>query len=433
MRTEARTEAESKRASADTDADMTHSSYAVRVGWWSRETVYSLTDDALIWTNANRTGRVAYDQINDIQVYKIRYPGSRRSYWRCVLRDRANNTLCLQAAHRLGFRKIEDRTETYIPFIKTLESRIKAANPGVTFGGGRDWLSAWDWFTGVLLVAALRVTRCVNYATAAGAASALMRAVGPRLKGHRIARENLVAAFPEKSAAEIERILSGMWGNMGQVFAEYAHLDRIWDFDPSGRVAGRIVIDGPNRPRYFAMRVAEGPAMIFGAHLANWEMLCWALGTRDAETAIVYRPPKIPSVDGELAKLRAGSKVEYIPAGVNAPFKLLNMMRRGAWIGLLIDEPYPRGVTVTFFGRECSASPLFAQIAHQLDCPVYGARTIRLPEGKLALDLTGPVPLPRDAGGSVDVHAATQLMTDIIEGWIREHPEQWVWLQRRWR
>jgi KDO2-lipid IV(A) lauroyltransferase len=408
-------------------------SYAVRVGLWAGETAYRQTDHELVWQNARGRGCISYRQISDIQVYKIRYFGSRRSYWRCVLSDQAKNTVVLQAAHRLGLRRIEDRTPTYIPFIKQLESRIRAANPDVTFRSGQNWLSAWDSVTGILLVASLRAARILSYEKSAAIGSTLLRTIGPHLKGHGIARANLTAAFPEKSEADIEKILSGMWDGLGRVIAEYAHLGRVWDFDRSGRTSGRIVMDETNKSRYLAMRVTKGPAMIFGAHLANWEMLCWALGTSDAETAVVYRPPKISSVDRELATLRSGSKVQYIPADVNGPFKLMNVMRREGWIGLLVDEPDPRGMKVKFFGRECSAKPLFAKIARQFDCPIYGARTIRQPDGKLALDLTGPVSLPRDASGKIDVPAATQFITDIIEGWIREYPEQWLWLQRRWR
>ena len=60
-----------------------------------------------------------------------------------------------------------------------------------------------------------------------------MRRLGPWLPEHRVGRANLAAAFPEKSPAEIEQILRGVWDNLGRVGAEFAHLDRLWDYDPS--------------------------------------------------------------------------------------------------------------------------------------------------------------------------------------------------------
>ena len=56
-------------------------------------------------------------------------------------------------------------------------------------------------------------------------AGALLRKIGPLLKEHRIGRENLRAAFPEKSDAEIEKILGGVWDNLGRIAVEFAHLD----------------------------------------------------------------------------------------------------------------------------------------------------------------------------------------------------------------
>jgi KDO2-lipid IV(A) lauroyltransferase len=64
---------------------------------------------------------------------------------------------------------------------------------------------------------------------------------------------------------------------------------------------------------------------------------------------------------------------------------------------------------------------------------VHGARAIRLPGGRLHLELTGPIALPRDSEGLIDVAAATAAINAIVEGWVREHPDQWFWLHNRWK
>jgi len=206
---------------------MLEPTYTVRAGLWSFETVYQLDFESLVWRNARHDGRVSYSAIHKVQVYKVRFIGSRKTYWRCVLHYGRGRKLRLQAAHHLGSRQIEDRTTSYIPFIKRLEARIVAANPKVAFRKDRHWLTVWDSALGVLLVLGLRLARLVGFDCATAAASWLMRKIGPRLKGHRVARANLVAAYPTKSPFEIDKILAGMWDNMGRIFAEYAHLDRL--------------------------------------------------------------------------------------------------------------------------------------------------------------------------------------------------------------
>ncbi len=406
--------------------------YSFRVHPWSSETHYRRDPEALFWKNGRGEGRVSYSAIREVRVYKVRYFGSRASYWRCVIRHGWRGRICLQAAHFSGYRRIEDRSATYIPFIKRLEEQIAAANPDAVFREGRQWLAYLDAALGASFVVAQRATRIVSLDRAASAVSWIMRKLGPRLKGHRVARANLVAAYPEKSAQEIERILLGMWDNIGRLFVEYAHLDRIWDLDPGGK-PGRIVLDENSRQRFLDLCDAQGPFLLFGAHLANWELLAWAIGSGKGEVAIVYRPPKVTSIERELAKMRARSKVTYVPANADTIFKIKQALRRGTSIGLLMDEHFARGVDVTFFGRSCQTTPIFARLARQFACPVYGGRMVRLPDGKFRFDFSGPLAMPLDPAGKVDVAAATQVITGVIEGWVREHPEQWLWLQRRWR
>jgi Kdo2-lipid IVA lauroyltransferase/acyltransferase len=88
---------------------------------------------------------------------------------------------------------------------------------------------------------------------------------------------------------------------------------------------------------------------------------------------------------------------------------------------------------VTFFGRTCRVNPLLARFARLFDCSVRGARIIRLRDGNFLYDITEPLDLPRDRDGRVDVAGSMQMITSIIEQWVREHPDQWMWLHKRWR
>jgi Kdo2-lipid IVA lauroyltransferase/acyltransferase len=73
------------------------------------------------------------------------------------------------------------------------------------------------------------------------------------------------------------------------------------------------------------------------------------------------------------------------------------------------------------------------RLARQFDCAVHGVRVIRLPKSRFRVELTDPIELARDNEGRIDIQPSMQIIMSIIEGWIREHPEQWLWLHRRWR
>ena len=407
--------------------------YSVRVSRWSAETVYRLHTDSLHWSDERGERDLLHANIRKVRVYKIRYFRSRTSYWRCDLTYADGVHIRLQAAHYGLDGRVEDRTTAYIPFIKRLEARLAHANPNVAFETAEQRLALLDTAVGVLAIVALRLVRLVDLRHAANAAGFLMHQIGPWLKGHGVAKANLVAAFPEKSTAEIEGILNGMWDNLGRVFAEYAHLDRLWDFDPTHIEADQILIEGDDRTRFVAAIREKGPALVFSAHLANWELLPFALGSRLGENAVVYRPTRIPSIDCELTRIRSKAKVGLISANLEAFFAVKDVLRRGGMVGIVVDEHFPRGIDVMFFGRACKVTPIFAQLARKFKCPIYGARVVRLANAKFRLNLVGPLSAPRDATGKIDVAATMQMITGMIEGWIKENPEQWLWLQRRWR
>jgi KDO2-lipid IV(A) lauroyltransferase len=68
-----------------------------------------------------------------------------------------------------------------------------------------------------------------------------------------------------------------------------------------------------------------------------------------------------------------------------------------------------------------------------VECPIHGARMIRLPDHKFRIEMTDAIETPRDAEGRVDVQGTMQAITNVVEGWVREYPEQWLWVHRRWR
>jgi len=113
--------------------------------------------------------------------------------------------------------------------------------------------------------------------------------------------------------------------------------------------------------------------------------------------------------------------------------RMMEALDAGQHLGMLVDQRFGRGPKIRFLGRTATANPLLARLARRFDCPIHGARSIRLPGNRFRLELTPAVTLPRNARGQVDIDAATQHVNDIVEGWIREYPGQWLWQHRRWR
>ena len=291
-----------------------------------------------------------------------------------------------------------------------------------------------DAVLGWLAVGTLRVIRATNRKRMADVAGGFMRRIGPRLKEHRIGRGNLAAAFPEKSAEELEAILRGVWDNLGRVAAEFAHIDRLEMFHPDPDAKGDILYTPEAYDRFQELRRDGKPALIFAAHLANWELPALVACKYQLDTTVLYRRPNIGAVSDAIIQIRKGSMGTLVPTGLDAPPKLVRVLEGGGHVAMLVDQHYVNGVDVTFFGRRCKANPFIARLARHVDCAIHGTRVVRLPDRhRFRVDLTEAITPARGAEGKIDIAGTMQAITSVVEGWVREHPEQWLWVHRRWR
>jgi Kdo2-lipid IVA lauroyltransferase/acyltransferase len=290
-----------------------------------------------------------------------------------------------------------------------------------------------DAAVGMFAVGALHAIKRMDRRRTANLAGAVMRKLGPLRKEHRLGRENLRVAFPEKSSAEIEQILAGVWDNLGRVAAEFAHLDELQIEGAGPPTLDTVQLSSETHERYRRLR-NSGPVIVFASHLANWEISALATQRLGFKSAVLYRRPNVAAVGEVVTRLREPLMGELVRTGLDAPVKLARLLQSGVSVGMLVDQYFSKGVEVTFFGQPCLANPLAALLARQTECPIHGMRVVRLPDGNSFWgEMTDPIEPVRDAGGRVDVKATMQAITAVIEGWVREHPEQWLWLHRRWR
>jgi KDO2-lipid IV(A) lauroyltransferase len=253
----------------------------------------------------------------------------------------------------------------------------------------------------------------------------LGRHIGPRLPVSARARRNLRLVFPEKSAAEMEHILRGMWDNLGRVAAEYPHIGEI-----SAPESGRIdwVDSAPVR----AMRDEKRAGVLVSAHLGNWEVMPAAALRRGLDMTIIVREPNNPFVRPIIERLRSvagGVRAAKGAPGAKAAFYAL---RQGRVLGLLCDQKMNEGISVPFFGIEAMTPTAPAQLALRLGCPLVPVRIERLGPARFRLSSFEALEPPGSGDRETDAVAIMAAFNEILEDWIRDKPEQWLWLHRRW-
>ena len=292
-----------------------------------------------------------------------------------------------------------------------------------------------DWFyklSAGVLRAGMNLVRRIGPERAERASLWLASVVGPLTPENRMAAESIALAFPEKSSEERKAILRGAWENFARVIVEFVFLEELAaGFDPANPAEGRITVDGLDR--FVALRDDGKPAIIIAAHLANWEVLGVVAHKYGLKSVLPFRAPGNFHLAEDVLATRERLMGTLVDSGRGASFQIAAALDRGEHLGMLVDQRLAHGLNVPFFGRPALTNPLAAKFARQYDCPVHGARAIRLPGGRLHLELTPEIPLPRDADDLIDVEAATVRINQIVEGWVREHPEQWFWLHNRWK
>lgn len=417
-------------------------SYSFRTRAFAAERTYYLGIEALQWQSGAAVSEIFYRDVHEVYTYRIIARGEAalkgRTMFSMRLHCRSGRRLTLSPLHAVGVWRWEDRSAAYSAFTGVLLDRLRA-NADLEIVTATHWTlrlrhaltrRAVPWLLDRVGERLLHLIRPFGLQRMSGLGSRLMRLIGPWLPADRVGRANLKAAFPDKSDRDIDHILQNVWGNLGRTMAEYAFIDQFHDYDPLDPAEQRIVMDEASIRRVFALRDRGEPVLFFSAHFGSWEMapLAAAFGLR---LTILYRPFNSAAVNRLIEKVRG--RIDLIPARFGALVQLEQALRQGSSLGMLVDQHFTGGADVVFFGRHCKVSPTLAQLARKYECPIYGARVIRLPNSRFHAELTEPLTPPRDGDGKINVDATMQMITGIVEEWVRGDPDQWLWLHRRWR
>lgn len=257
---------------------------------------------------------------------------------------------------------------------------------------------------------------------ASGLGAWLFRTLGPRLGLSRRAHRNLGLAFPEKSPAEIEAVVRGMWDNLGRNLGEFPHIEKI--VTTRMQVVGAEILD--------RLRDDGRPGVFFSGHLANWETMGGILGHNGLRPHLFYRAANNPWVELLYVRARSGFAAGLLPKGSRGARQALALLGKGEHLGMLVDQKMNDGIAVPFFGRPAMTAPALAQLALRFDCPMVPMCVERLAGAHFRATVMPPLTPPRSGDRQADILAVMTEVNALIEDWIRARPEQWLWLHRRW-
>jgi len=243
----------------------------------------------------------------------------------------------------------------------------------------------------------------------------------PRLR--RVALANLAMALPALGREEHARIVDGVFNSIARLlvtFASFPHMDR-------ANVGEWIRYEGFE---HFEQALRRGKGVLFAtAHLGNWELSAYAHALLTGPMNVVVRPLDNPLIDGMVERRRAlsGNRTVFKKDFARA---ILKALAANEAVGILIDQnsSADAGAFIDFFGIPACAGTGFAKIAHRSGATVIPGFALWSEEERLfVLRFYPPVPMSGDAV------ADTQALQNVLEQVIRAHPDQWLWIHRRWK
>ncbi|MBV9492859.1 MAG: lipid A biosynthesis acyltransferase [Acidobacteria bacterium] len=281
----------------------------------------------------------------------------------------------------------------------------------------------------VLLYLALRAAAFLAGAVSLDRARAFGRALGSlawlvvRTERKR-ALEHIAFAFPDWNAHERRTTIKKMFRHLGETLMEVLWLPRL---DETSR-ARLTQWEGLERLKPY-LDAGRG-VVIFTAHCGNWEWLANAFGALGAPTSVLQRERNDPRLNRFITEVRAKGGVITIDRGSEASARqMLGAIKRGALAFVIDQNIRTDSVKVTFFGHPALTPIGPAKLAVRAEAVCVTILIERREDGTHLARVSEPIETKR----SDDPVALVALATRQIEEQIRRHPEQWVWMHRRWR
>lgn len=242
--------------------------------------------------------------------------------------------------------------------------------------------------------------------------------------------EGLRIAFGNgKSDQELHQIIRRSFQNLGKGLIEILNFENL---KPS-QITSLITIDGEEYLEQ-AAREGNGTILITG-HLGNWELMAAALALRGHPLHVIAAPLYDPRIDEWIVRLRSRFGVETISRGSpSSSKKILGVLRKKEVLGLLIDQDTKvNGVFVNFFNKKAYTPAGAAELALRSGAATMMCFITRLPNDCHRITIEKPITLIQSSDHAKDVEINTARFTSRIEEHVKQYPDQWIWMHRRWK
>ena len=252
---------------------------------------------------------------------------------------------------------------------------------------------------------------------------------GHFFRNKKVAKKNIVIAFPNISEEEINKLLNNMWKNIGRIFGEYIHINK---FSLINNSKQKIII---NNEKYIKiLKNNKKPIIFFSGHFANFELMAKCLKELDFNIGAIYRPLNNIFLNPIMELIRkhyiCPIQIEKGPKGTK---KLIKHISENNPLALMIDQRLSSSIHVPFFNKPATTTTTPAQLAIKYDALLVPVWLKRINGINFEFFIEEPLSIIKTNDYDKDVFNITLTLNKKIEEFIKRDPAHWLWLHDRWK
>ena len=252
----------------------------------------------------------------------------------------------------------------------------------------------------------------------------IFQIVGPLFRSKELIDSNIKIAFPKIDERDLKKISTSMWNNYGRVFAEYMFIKKF----RNGELNKNIILEGEEILQ--DIKINKKKVVFISGHFSNFELMAMQIEKIGIKVAAIYRPLNNIFLNQIMEKIRKNYICKYqIKKGIGGIKELVKLNNDGFSTALMIDQRVSEGIKSNFFNKKAFTTTIPAQLIKKYKIPVVPIFIERFDNVKFKITIIKPI--------NFDVNKSVEDITDhlnkILENFIKEKPDYWIWSHNRWK
>ena len=285
------------------------------------------------------------------------------------------------------------------------------------------------FFEFISVISLFSIFKIIGLKNASNLGSILGRFIGPLFRSKLVIKQNINIGLGDIDEKKETEIIDGMWSNIGRTFAEYVFLK---DFKFNRTDFDHMKLDGL---KYLEeIKKSNEPVIFYSGHFANFELMAMELDKFGIKCAAIYRPLNNFFLNPLMEYLR----MKYIcpnqiPKGRAGMREIINRLKNGYSIALMVDQRVGEGPRISFFNQPAQTTTIPAQLSLKYDCKLVPISLKRVGDISFEMTVHEPYKIQKTGDADQDTKNITLKINQIIEKMIIKNPTQWLWSHNRWK